>query len=235
MPDRCPKCRGTGMVIYEKDGIEYAAPCDCRAEERLITLERRLNIPARFQGTDLRGFAAGEPNPRLKQVISRVERFIADFPGVDKGLLFQGNVGVGKTKMLCAIAGEILRRFPRLDLYYIDWNDLVRTMGSGEDHASRDFSVIQQLVQRMARTDFLLFDELGASRASPWVQENIYYVVNRRYNSKKFTCCATNFFDQSNDGRETLSDRLGARIRSRLYEMTHTLILPGDDYRRQWG
>ncbi|HDP94832.1 MAG TPA: ATP-binding protein [Candidatus Aminicenantes bacterium] len=235
MPERCPLCRETGWVIHEKDGHEYAEPCECQAMNRLIAVEKRLNIPARFQGTDLRGFAASKPNSALKQVIVRVKRFVNDYPAVDKGLLFQGDIGVGKTKMLCAIAGELLNRRPGMDLYYIDWNDLVREMRSGEDHSSRDFSTIHHLVQRLARADLLLFDEVGASRVSPWVQDNIYYIINRRYNAGRLTCCATNFYDESADGGETLEQRLGLRIRSRLFEMTQALVIPGTDYRRRWG
>ncbi len=235
MTELCPHCGGTGWIIQDRDGREYAARCACKSLDRLITVEQKLNIPARFQATDLRGFQDNGRNPRLGQVISQVRNFIDSFPGVEKGILFQGNVGVGKTKMLCAIAGELLIRNPKLNLYYIDWNDLVREMRSGEDHASRDFYTIHELIQRMAHVDLLLFDELGASKVSPWVQDNIYYVINQRYNARKFTCCASNFYDESVDGSETLEQRLGRRIRSRLFEMTHTVILPGRDYRHEFG
>ena len=79
---------------------------------------------------------------------------------------------------------------------YIDWNDLTREMRSGEDTSNRDFSNIGQLIQRLAMVELLLFDELGASRPSPWVEDNIYYLINRRYNDNRITLFASNFFDK---------------------------------------
>jgi hypothetical protein len=38
----------------------------------------------------------------------------------------------------------------------------------------------------------------------------------------------------SNPAEETLQDRVGARLRSRLYEMCRTVAVDGDDYRRRF-
>ncbi|MCP5107192.1 MAG: ATP-binding protein [bacterium] len=159
---------------------------------------------------------------------------IDNYPGGVKGLLLQGKVGVGKTKLLCSIATELLKKIESIDIFYIDWNDLIREMRSGEGHASRDFEVINQLIYRLSTVDLLLFDELGASRMSPWVLDNVYYLFNKRYNNQKITVCATNYFDQSAGNQETLTQRIGERIRSRLYEMTDIIAVGGKDMRKEY-
>jgi DNA replication protein DnaC len=84
--------------------------------------------------------------------------------------------------------------------------------------------------------DLLLFDEMGASRPSPWVEDNIYYVINKRYNGSRITVFASNFFDQNTKpDEETLAQRIGERIRSRLYEMADSVDIRGLDYREQNG
>ncbi len=137
---------------------------------------------------------------------------------MDRGLLFQGPTGVGKTRLLCAIGNQLIAE-KRAEVFYIDWNDLTREMRSGEDYSNRDFSSIGQLIQRLAKVELLLFDELGSSKPSPWVEDNIYFLINRRYNNNLITLFASNFFDEKISNQETLSERIGNRIRSRLFEM----------------
>lgn len=157
-------------------------------------------------------------------------QFIRDYPAVDNGLMLQGPIGVGKTSLLCAIGFELIEQ-KNIDVYYIDWNDLVREMRSGEDHTARDFSSISLLIQKLTSAELLLFDELGATKTSPWVYDNIYYLFNRRYNDQKITLCATNFTDNPAGNEESLTKRIGERIRSRLYEMTVPVDVKGTDFR----
>lgn len=230
----CSKCKDTGWIITQKDGREEAVRCSCSQKKAILAHAELANIPPRFIGCRLKGFMTREDAPSLQNAKKAVKRFCEDFPAVDKGMLFHGPVGVGKTRLLCTIAAELWLRYPQLHIYYIDWNDLVRAMRSGEDSQSRDFQQIHQILSRLTDCDLLLFDELGASKTSAWVQDNIYFVLNRRYNQQKLTVAASNFFDQSGDGQETLSERLGERLRSRLHEMTRSIELFGIDYRRQY-
>lgn len=234
MAETCPKCGDSGWIIIEKDGREQAVRCSCSQKQVALNHAEAANLPRRFIGCRLKGFMANENMPSLVSAKKTATRFITDFPAVDKGLLFHGPVGVGKTRLLCTVASELLVRFPTLDVYYIDWNDLVRTMRTGEDAQSRDFQQINQIITRLTECDLLIFDEMGASKLSAWVADNIYFVINRRYNQQKITLAATNFFDQSGDGQETLTDRVGDRLRSRLHEMTQSIEIFGVDYRRQY-
>ncbi len=220
-------------MLEKKEDEERAVRCDCRKVNIQIAKGERANIPRRFLGAELEWSYHPDPkNPSQGKAKKIVGRFISDYPAVDKGLMLQGSIGVGKTSLLCAIGYELIVK-KDIDVYYIDWNDLVREMRTGEDFSQRDFSAINIMIQRLTSCDLLLFDEVGASKVSPWVYDNIYYVINRRYNESKITLCATNFLDKPIDGKESLTQRIGDRIRSRLYEMTSVLEVKGADFRRK--
>jgi DNA replication protein DnaC len=232
METKCTKCHDSGWVLVKVDGKEIARPCPCRRENMQSLKADNANIPLRFLGTELKSYFPDKANPSQAKARKAAEKFIADYPAVDNGLLFQGSTGVGKTRLLCCIGNQLIKE-KNVEVLYIDWNDLTREMRSGEDTSNRDFSTIGQLIQRLTRAELLLFDELGASRPSPWVEDNIYYLVNRRYNDNRITLFASNFFDKKIGSEETLSERIGNRIRSRLFEMARSVEIMGADYRQK--
>jgi len=226
----CKKCNGTGWIIERKGDTEIAVSCDCKLENIEIIKGEKANIPSRFIATNLK-YAFKPRKDNYSQIMAKQvsEKFVKDYPAVEKGILFQGSVGLGKTSLLCGIGTELIKR--NFEVYYIDWNDLTRIMGSGEDASSRDYGKITQLIYKLTKIGLLLFDEFGASKISPWVYDNIYYLINKRYNNNLITLFATNFFDTVSDNSDSLTDRIGNRIRSRLYEMTRVVKIEGSDYR----
>jgi len=216
-------------VLVKVKEREIARPCQCRQNDVRMLKVDHANIPLRFVGTELKSYFPDKENPSQARAKKASAKFVADYPAVSVGLLFHGSTGVGKTRLLCCIGNQLIKE-KGCEVIYIDWNDLAREMKSGEDAASRDFATISQLIQRLARVELLLFDELGASRPSPWVEDNIYYLINRRYNDNRVTLFASNFFDSE----ETLSERIGARIRSRLFEMASSVEIKGADYRHKY-
>jgi DNA replication protein DnaC len=83
--------------------------------------------------------------------------------------------------------------------------------------------------------EVLLLDELGASKPTDWVQDTIMQIIGKRYNNRKLTLFTTNYRDDRlMPAEETLEDRIGRRVRSRLYEMCKTIMIDGEDYRRRF-
>jgi DNA replication protein DnaC len=88
--------------------------------------------------------------------------------------------------------------------------------------------------------EVLVLDELGATKPTDWVRDTMMQIINACYNERKLAVFTTNYTDERRgDTDETLEDRIGARPRSRLYEMCRTVMIEGDDYRRrfdsEWG
>lgn len=78
-------------------------------------------------------------------------------------------------------------------------------------------------------------DELAVSKPTEWVRDTMSYIINRRYNDEKLTIFTTNYPDErTDDTEETLEDRIGTRLRSRLYEMCQTVKIEGPDFRRRF-
>jgi DNA replication protein DnaC len=233
----CPLCNGTGWVLVKKDNMDRAQRCGCQSTPIYISKAEKANLPKRYWGFEMKSYWPHRDHVEAQQkIINKVEKFIKDYPAVEKGFLFQGIAGVGKTRLLCCIANDLMNKIESLDIFYIDWNNLVREMRAGEHHITRNYSEINRFIERLADVDLLLFDELGSSKISdltPWVMDSIYYIFNKRYNNQKITLCATNFFDQAKEDSQSLRSRLEERIRSRLFEMTETLIIAGKDRRRE--
>ena len=80
----------------------------------------------------------------------------------------------------------------------------------------------------------MVLDELGGSKPTDWVRDTMMQIINARYNDKKLTIFTTNYFDtHRREGDETLDQRIGVRLRSRLYEMCKTVQIEGEDYRKK--
>jgi DNA replication protein DnaC len=98
-------------------------------------------------------------------------------------------------------------------------------------------------------SEVVLIDDLGASKPSPWALETIGHILNKRYNEKRVTLLTTNYLDTAESAsipmrfpsgqtaaparEDSLTERLGQRVRSRLYEMCRTVEIASPDYRRE--
>jgi DNA replication protein DnaC len=79
----------------------------------------------------------------------------------------------------------------------------------------------------LSRYPLLILDDLGAAKASEWVEEITYRLINKRYNLMLPTLITTNL------AMRDLRDHLGDRVASRLAEMTTRVVFEPVDRRRQ--
>ncbi len=90
-----------------------------------------------------------------------------------------------------------------------------------------------EILSSVYEAEVLVLDELGASKPTEWVKDTMTHVINKRYNDRKVTIFTSNYPDQKSDPfDETLTDRVGMRLRSRLHEMCKVVTITGDDYRK---
>lgn len=83
--------------------------------------------------------------------------------------------------------------------------------------------------------EVLFLDELGTVKPTDWVRDTMMQIINRRYNDRRFAIFTTNYLDdRCHEAEETLEDRIGVRLRSRLYEMCKTVMIEGEDFRRRF-
>ena len=188
--------------------------CPCRRPDRSKKLLVAARIPRRYADCSFAGFkyTAGSS---LDNALLAAQRFVEEFP-VDRGLLFMGPAGVGKTHLAVAILkGLIGKGFAGI---FCEFGSLLKEIQDSYNPVSKSSEL--KVLSPIYQTDVLVLDELGATIPTDWVRDTMYQIINKRYNDKKLTIFTTNYSDaRRSDKEQVLEDRIGTRLRSRLYEM----------------
>jgi DNA replication protein DnaC len=229
-PETCPRCNGSGWIPLGGDSLRVEA-CHCQGDlkrrQRLVA----AGIPKRYAHCTLDTFK--ERSTVLKNAKARVREFIDLWPVADegRGLLLMGGCGVGKTHLAVAALIEIINSNKPGRLLFTNFQDLIQEIQASFD--SDQVPSKSELLRPLLDADLLVIDELGSQKPTEWVKDILYYLVNTRYNDERTTIFTTNYFDlPEGSSKDSLVDRIGVRLRSRLFEMAQRVEIAADDYRR---
>jgi DNA replication protein DnaC len=222
--EECDKCFGTGMEIVPGKGARI---CACRKMRSHHGQFESVRLPKRYDGFHFGNYKPQNESQKVARGMAM--SFAMEYPAVDQGLLFMGSVGVGKTHLAVSILKGLTER--GFSCLFYDFGSLLKEIQ--DSYSTTAQSSEMGVLMPVLATDVLVLDELGASKPTDWARDTMAHVINTRYNEKKFTVFTTNYLDdRPNDREETLEDRIGVRVRSRLYEMCRTVLIDGRDYRR---
>jgi DNA replication protein DnaC len=222
----CPNCSGSGWELAE-DGTGVRR-CRCLDSARVERLLAEARIPKRYEHCDLDSYVTRNESQKSAKIW--VQRFLDKYPQVDNGLLFLGTCGVGKTHLAVALLKQVVKGKGDGGLFY-DFRDLLREIQASWNSVSQtsEWHVLRPVLE----AKILVLDELGANKPTEWVRDTIAHIINCRYNDKRLTIFTSNFLDApTKTGEETLTDRIGVRLRSRLYEMCREVEIHGVDFRK---
>lgn len=250
MNKNCPRCGGLGVrVVARPDGRRAMETCECQTALRVTRLLRRAGIPARYEHCSLESYEANFPGAdrSLAAAHLKARQFVDGYPVTTggRGLLLTGSIGVGKTHLAVGILQALIAEKGVHGLF-CDYRELLKEIQ--HSYNPQVSTTEMEILRPVFEAEVLVLDELGAAKPTDWVWDTVALVLNSRYNDKRTTIITTNYADlppgggaSANNGasraarEETLGDRIGERMRSRLAEMCVTVEMHGEDFRRTVG
>jgi DNA replication protein DnaC len=239
----CPLCEGTGWKPVTTGPTRRVTRCDCHLEARTAALLAGARIPKRYEHCELSNFECDGPHRALASARLAAGKFVEEYPVDNTGLLLIGPIGVGKTHLAVGIIKQLMQSKGVPCLFY-DYRELLKEIQNSYNSSVRVTEL--EVLRPVFDTEVLVLDELGAVKPTEWVWDTVSLILNSRYNDNRTTLITTNFDnepassiepgDSSRARRaakdETLGDRIGERMRSRLHEMCRIIPLTGSDFRQ---
>ncbi len=220
----CPlgACDGSGWILGPED---VARPCECR--ERRIARARSHGvasvIPAKYRGVSFDRPPISDLNPAVLAAVREFTGEIGENLDSGRGLWLMGDVGTGKTSLAMLVSKAALEAGRSVAIYSLP--RLLARIRRTYDADAGEQSYLE-FFDRLTSVDLLHVDDLGAEKRSDWVLEQLYAIVNERYESERSMVVTTNL-DQP-----ALEEQIGARTVSRLVEICGDPVpLFGEDLR----
>ncbi len=177
-------------------------------------------IPRRYRDVSFERPPVSDIEPAIVAATRRYAASIEDQLDAGRGLWFMGPPGTGKTTLAMLVSHAALKAGRSVAIY-----SLPRLLNEIRDTHRTERSHVD-LLDRLIRVDLLHIDDVGAERTTDWVLEELYSIVNGRYEDQRSIVITTNILD-----RRALCEQITERTVSRLTEMCDELPLLGDDHR----
>jgi DNA replication protein DnaC len=215
-------CDGSGLLYDEESNTAY----DCRCRRQIIALRKARSlsavIPRRYRDAAFDRFPVTEMEQLAVAATRRFAQDVDEHLDAGRGLWFMGPVGTGKTTLAMLVSKAALEAGRSVAIYSLPrlLNEIRETHGTDRSHVD--------LLDRLTAVDLLHIDDVGAERTTDWVLEELYSIVNARYEDRRSMVITTNILE-----REALCEQITERTVSRLTEMCDQLLLLGHDRRTE--
>jgi len=211
-----------------------AVPCVCKQSDIAKRDAERLRAKANVSSTILqqhtfsafsaeacRALPGEDRNATIKDmrwIKDKCQNFSADPQG---WLSLIGPVGCGKTHLAHAIVGEVLAK--GIGCYWGSVPAMLKVLRKGYNDGSYD-----QMLDWLLNVSVMVLDDLGAERDTDWVIEQMFQIINHRYEERLPLVITSN-----SNLADAKAAELNARLRSRLADrkLVTTLTLPAADFR----
>ena len=218
----CPLgvCDGSGWILGPED---VARPCECR-ESRLRQGKIRgiaSAIPPRYRGVsfDRPPVSDMARDADARFVVGHVRSFAEDLDenlGAGRGMWLMGGTGTGKTTLGMLVAKTALAAGKSVAVYF---TPKLLTQIRQTYQATDSEDAYDAFFRRLTSVDLLYIDDLGSERHTDWVVEQLYALVNERYENRRSMLVTSNAEGDVDKGQRQLEEQIGSRTVSRLIEI----------------
>jgi DNA replication protein DnaC len=219
-------CDGSGWILGPED---VARPCECREQRLRQSGTRGLSsvLPPRYRGVswDRPPVSDMLADLETRSAVRDVRRFAEDLEeeiAAGNGLWLFGPTGTGKTTLAMLVSKAALESGHSVAIYSLP-KLLARIRRTYDAEPGGDSYL--SFFERLTSVDLLHIDDLGAEKRSDWVLEQLYALINERYETQRSILVTTNL------PHDQLEEQIGARTVSRLNEICSEVQLFGPDRR----
>lgn len=214
-------CDGSGWILLEDN---TAKRCDCQPHRVSQGIAARLGtrIPRRFMGVSFDRKPIVDLNPDILRAVRRYTDRIDQNLDAGAGLWFFGDAGTGKTSLAMLVSKIAMQAGRSVAIYSVPLL-LTRIRATYQDDSAMSY---MELFEHLCHVDLLQLDDLGAENVTPWVAEQLYSIINERWQDQRSVVVTGNM-----DDRDKLADQVGRRTLSRLDEMCDVFPIMGQDLR----
>ncbi len=193
----CLTCNEPKQKRLKTKTLDTIVPCKCKCQIEAIEQEtaerkerewnehiqslRKNGMPEKrmhswtFENDD-------NSNLKIKQaMVTYVDNF-SEMEQQGKGLLLYGGFGTGKTFSACQIANALIDKGIKVKV-----TDFARILNEMQGSFEK-----QAYIDALMDCKLLILDDLGAERKSEYAKEQVFNVINARYNSGKPMIITTN-------------------------------------------
>lgn len=231
----CHKCHSPRQTRIDLgDGKTRTVWCDCKCmEEKHHKEEKEFEEKQnQFRVNQIRSNAFhyssmkewtferdDRKNPSISDKLKRYAGNFADFYKTGNGLLLYGAVGAGKTYLAACVVNAVID-----NMYSAKMTNFSRILNELQNR----FDGRQEYIDKICKYSLLVIDDLGAERDSEYAREQVYSVIDSRYQTKKPLIITTNL---SYEEIVNCTDIDRRRIYDRILEICHPIEVKGESRR----
>jgi DNA replication protein DnaC len=189
----CPfgECDGSTWVLDEE--TNQSRPCRCRPQQIRRTVSGGIGtgIGRRFLEVSFEREPIASLDPVVLRRVRAFVRSIGEHLDAGRGLWFDGPVGTGKTSLAILVAKAAKDSGRSFAVYPVPLllAEIKRTF---DRDASDNYLAF---FRKLCSVDVLVLDDLGAEKQTEWVLEQLYSIVNERWQDRRSIVVTTNLPD----------------------------------------
>ena len=186
----CEICHGSRWKSVTVDGVERLTRCDCWRNVVVSKYLADARIPPKFGRAELATYKPDTDSQR--DALRLAKKFVEAFPVEQKGIVFHGPTGVGKTHLAIGLLKAVIRDKGARGFFF-QTTELLRLVRETYNRAVEETEM--DVLRPVLEADVLVLDDLGVEKTSEWVHETLGLVINTRYNARRATIITSNLAD----------------------------------------